>query len=81
MTDILKELFESPFYDEDEPTEKLKALCEKESALWNEALPILGLDTIDKITNVQAAIAHEINLDWFRQGFRLGASLILELMD
>lgn len=81
MTDILKELFESTFYDEDEPTEKLKALNEKESALWAEVLPILGLDTVDEITNVQAAIAHEIDLDWFRQGFRLGASLMLELLD
>ena len=80
MTDILKELFESPFYGGCDPSETLTALRKRETELWDQLLPVLGLETIDEINDTQGAIAHEINLQWYREGFRLGASLMLELL-
>ena len=40
---------------------------------------IIGLDMVSEIGAAQTAVANEENLDWFRIGFRLGASLMLEL--
>ncbi|MDE7221244.1 MAG: hypothetical protein K2O45_16775 [Oscillospiraceae bacterium] len=80
MTDILKELFESPLYGGCNPSDTLRALQKKENELWDRLLPVIGLETIDEINNTQGEIAREIDLQWFREGFRLGASLMLELL-
>ena len=79
MTDILKELFESSLYRDYTPSEELKALRRQEIDQWNQIKSVLGLETVDKLSDTQSAIAHEIELEWFREGFRLGASLMLEL--
>ena len=81
MADILKELYDSSLYGCIDASDELKDLRHKETELWDKVLPILGMDTIDEINNTQGAIARENNLQWYRNGFLLGASLMLELMD
>lgn len=80
MTDILKELFDSPLYIDRAPSEELLALRAEESKLWDKIQPLIGLEIMDELNDVQAGIDNEKNLTWFREGFRLGAGLILELL-
>lgn len=80
MTDILEEIFNSPVYDNYDKSPELDALIKKEIALWDQLKPVIGLNAIDEIHNVQAQIAHHIDLESFRQGIRLGAALVLELI-
>lgn len=81
MTNIIEEIFNSPIYDNDRQSAEMQALVRKEIALWKQIMPTIGLDKIDEITNTQSEIAHKVELEWFRRGIQLGASLVLELMD
>ena len=80
MPDILKELFNSSFYDERSVPEKLQPLRDKEAELWEKVLPILGMETVDALNDADGAVVDALNLHWFREGFRLGAGLMLELL-
>ncbi len=80
MSDIIKELFESPLYIDRAPSEELLALRAAELELWDKIQTLIGLETLDKLTDIQASIGNEKSLTWFREGFRLGASLMLELL-
>ena len=80
MTDILKELFDSPFYSRCGPPEELRALYQQESELWEKLVPELSPEALDSLNAAQADIARADNLQWFREGFRLGASLMLHLL-
>lgn len=80
MSDIIKELFESPLYTDRAPSKELLALRAEELELWEKIEPLLGLETMDKLNDIQASIDNEKNLTWFREGFRLGAGLMRELL-
>lgn len=80
MTDIIKEIFESPLYMDRVPSEELLALRAEECELWDKIQPLIGLEMMDKLTDIQASIDNEKSLTCFREGFRLGAGLILELL-
>lgn len=80
MTDILKELFDSPFYSRCDPPEELRALYQRESELWEKLVPELSPEALDSLNAAQADIARADNLQWFREGFRLSASLMLHLL-
>lgn len=79
MVDMIREIYESGFYENRQCSEKYLALCEEEAAVMEKVQSVMGLDMVDEISDAQEAIADEENLDWFRIGFRLGASLMLEL--
>ena len=40
----------------------------------------MGLDLVDEIYNTEAEIANIKNLQWYKEGFHLGAMLMLELL-
>ena len=80
MTDILRQLYENGQFLSGVITEEFRALRGKERDLWKEVEPLVGLDMIDKIKDAQAAALNEANFIWFRKGFRLGVSLMLELL-
>ncbi len=80
MTDILKELFESPAYRCCESTEELTALRKKLLSLWEQVTPLVGLEVIDEINNTEGEITAIGNLHWYKKGFRLGALLMLEVL-
>lgn len=80
MTDILKELYEERFYTHWQTTPEYRKLADKEAALWEQAKPLLGQKLIDQLSNSQSDVSYQTNYEWFREGFRLGASLVLELL-
>lgn len=80
MTDTLRELYNRDQSLSEVTTEELRALRGEERELWEAVKPLIGLEMIDKINNAQAASIDEVNFIWFRKGFRLGASLMLELL-
>ena len=81
MTDILKQIYEDKFFARRPLTEEYQSLSEKDGILWEKARPLLGRELTDKIQNNQSDINYQTNFEWFREGFRLGASLMLELLD
>ena len=81
MNDILKNLYESEGIFNMPFSEKYKALCQKDAKLWRKLEPLLGVDTLDELSDSCASVEEQGNYEWFRRGFRLGASLMLELLD
>ena len=81
MTDVLKQVYKDKFFARRPLTEEYQSLAEKDGILWKEARPLLGRELMDKIQNSQSDINYQTNYEWFREGFRLGASLMLELLD
>ena len=80
MTDILKELYEERFYNNWQITPEYQELNDKETALWEQVKPLIGQKIIDQLTSSQSDVTYQSNYEWFREGFRLGAGLILELL-
>jgi len=79
MIDMIKELYEGGLHVDRRFSAEYTALCQQEAELVNKIVPLLGMDMVDELSNIQAEITSAANLDWFRAGFRLGASLMLEL--
>ena len=80
MTDIIKELFSSHIYDHYNESEEIKALSKKETDLWQELIPIIGLERIDEILDTHSQIDRDTYLQWFRRGIQLGAAVMLEVL-
>ena len=80
MTDILRTLYDSDPCTKDVETEEFRALRREEIELLKKLAPQIGLDVIDEIDNTRAKATNEALFLWFRKGFRLGASLMLELL-
>lgn len=80
MTDVIKLLYEAQCRSNSEPTEELAELYHKEHELFDKIHTVLGLRALDELNYTQAQIGHILELDWFRKGFLLGASLMLELL-
>lgn len=80
MTDIIKELFSSHIYEHYNESEEVKALTKKGIDLWQELIPIIGLERVDEITDTQGQIDRETYLEWFRRGIQLGAAVMLEVL-
>jgi len=80
MTDMLEMIYNSDAFFERPPSEKYFALSREESKVWEKIRPLIGRELSDELNAALTQSAQQANLDWFRQGFRLGASLMLELM-
>ena len=55
-------------------------MTDKETALWEQVKPLIGQKIIDQLTSSQSDVSYQTNYEWFCEGFRLGASLMLELL-
>lgn len=80
MTDIIKELYEERFYTNWRATPEYQALADREDELWEQVKPLIGQKIIDQLMGSQSDLSYQTNYEWFREGFRLGASLMLELL-
>lgn len=76
MTDLLKAICCGDY----EPRIGFHPMSEEGEALWNRAADILGREAVDQLVLAQAGPLQEESCDWFREGFRLGALLMLELL-
>ena len=76
MQSTLREIFDGIY------EEKIAAhpMTKAESAVWENAQSLLGEDFVDKMVCSQSRSLTEGQFDSFRQGFRLGALLMLELI-
>ncbi len=81
MTDILKEIYIERFFARRPLTEEYQALADKDGALWEKVRPLLGKELVDQMQHCQSDINYQTNYEWFREGFQMGAALMLELMD
>ena len=75
MQEILKEIFEGDY----EPKEGCHPMTAEEREVWDNAQKLLGGEMIDKMVYAQARSLAESQYAYFREGFRLGALLMLEL--
>ena len=71
---ILRELFN--VY---EPKIESHPMTKEERAVWDKAQALLGGDMLDEMLHTQCRSIVEAHYDYFREGFRLGARLMLEL--
>ena len=76
MTDILRQLCEGNYPS---PLRSHPASAEL-SELEQKAIDLLGSDDFDKLVYQLYASVQDEDIDCFREGFRLGASLMLELL-
>ncbi len=54
-------------------------MTEEERAIWDRAQMILGEDAIDEMVHAESRSLLETEYDFFREGFLLGARIMLEL--
>ena len=74
MHDPLREIFE--IYESKVGSHPM---TKEERAVWDQAQAILGGNTIDEMFHAQCRSMAEIQYDYFREGFLLGARLMLEV--
>ncbi|MBD5169900.1 MAG: hypothetical protein HDT20_07290 [Oscillibacter sp.] len=75
MPDILREIFDHCY----EGKVGSHPMTATEREVWDRAQAVLGGDMIDKLVYAQSRSLAESQYDFFREGFLLGARLILEL--
>ncbi len=80
MNDILEELYMGYFLEQHKPSPETRAATRKEGEALGKLLPGLGGDTVEELQARQSETLISSNLDWFREGFRLGVSLMLEVL-
>lgn len=75
MQDLLRDVFNGIY----EPQIVPHPMTKEESAAWEKAITLLGEKAVDEMVSAQCRSLAETEYEYFRQGFRLGAQLILEL--
>jgi len=80
MTDVIQILYDSQCCKQPETTPELAELYEKECEIFDKIHAALGLKALDQLNCAQSQISNILELDCFRKGFLLGASLMLELL-
>ena len=80
MKSVIQLLYEAQDSAEEEVTAELEGLYQRERELFNKIHTALGLKMLDELNGTQAEIGHIQEQACFREGFRLGASLMLELL-
>ena len=80
MNDILEELYMGYFLEQYKPSPETRATTRKEGEALGKLLPGLGGDTVEELQARQSETLISSNLDWFREGFRLGVALMMEVL-
>ena len=76
MTDILREICLGNY----EPQPDFHPAGKKIDRLWERATEVLGPETVNALLMSGHEAVLEEKIDMFREGFRLGAQLMLELL-
>ena len=76
MQDPLRTIFNGVY----EPKSNYHPMTKEESAAWEKAIALLGEEAVDEMVGAQCRSLTETQYDYFREDFRLGALLMLELM-
>ena len=76
MQDPLKEIYECVY----EAKATGHPMTEEEGAVWEFVRSVLGNEVADSLIYSQSRSLSEEQYDYFRAGFRLGARLMLEVL-
>ena len=77
MKDPLREIFEH-FQDFHSPTMEYRRLCRIEEGVLDQARSVMGTAFVDELLRRSADVSWQSEYEWFRDGFRLWAALMLE---
>ena len=75
MQDSLKDIFNGIY----EPQIVPHPMTKEECAAWEKAIALIGEKAVDEMVSAQCRSLAETEYEYFREGFRLGARLMLEL--
>ena len=68
-------------YEVDRPlTADYQALCREAEEMWEQVKTAVGLELVDKLQSMEADLCELQEERAFRDGFRLGAGLMAELL-
>ncbi len=81
MTNILEKIYQGVYLPQFTETPEGKAAYASLDELWEQLEKELGWDTADALRDHCIRVMHQDNIVEFRAGFRLGAALMLELLD
>ena len=79
MTGIIEDIYNHMLSANRDFAFESRDLLKKDEELWNKVRTVLDEDTINELQDSQSALALHSNLGWFREGVRVGISLMLEL--
>lgn len=80
MTSVIREIYNDMMAKGLAVTPEYRELCRKNDMLLEKIRPLLGEETIEKLQNNQSDIVLQTNLEWFREGIRIGAAFMRELL-
>lgn len=80
MSDIIEQIYNGMLSRNHDYSLEDKDLLRRDAELWNLAAPVLGREMVDALQDSQSNIALQTNLNWFREGIRVGLSLVLEVL-
>ena len=79
MTSVTKRIYDDIISKGGHISQEYRDLCQKADKAWDKVRPVLSDDIIEELQNCQGEIEYQAILDWFREGVRVGISLMLEL--
>lgn len=80
MTSVIQEIYNHLMAKGFAVTPEYRELCRENAALWDEIQPLLTKETVEKLMDSQNDMILRTNLDWFREGVRIGAAFMLEVL-
>ena len=80
MQSILEDIYCGKYSHKFNPTPEYRKAVSAMSKEWDAAKAILGYEQTERLWDTQMAVAALEGADDFREGFRLGAALMLEAL-
>lgn len=78
---ILQDIYNGYYSPIEKPVNIPSSLLRKEQAFFGEVEKVMGQDFLEKHRGSICEVGDHYNFDSFREGFRLGVSLMLEVLD
>jgi len=80
MTDIIESIFDYISMDGGITSAEYRKQYKRAEALWDSVRPVLDPEIIEKLKGCYLNIEEQSNLEWFREGLRVGLSLVIEAL-
>ena len=79
MDDIIGQIY-LQHLEEYAPSAEYWAIFQELDQLWTAAAPALGTDVLADLQDWESGLRSQSNYEWFREGWRMGMLLSLELL-
>ena len=79
--DILQDIFLGNYRTDPTMTAQERKIAGKSAPLWEKAYETMGQEAADQLSDFVGELLLEECLNRFREGFRLGALLMLEVLN